>query len=160
MSGAAETRLPATPKKSVMEGQVTSILPDGEIPIYDREFTADEQILVTLGYKPEFKREFTLWTTFCVSFAIVGLLPSFAATLYFVSHSRRIAIGTTSDLDGKGMGFAGTPGMVWGWLIAMVFIQCVAMSMAELCSSMPTSGGLYYASAVSAIDSHASSGRN
>ena len=46
------------------------------------------------------------------------------------------------------MGYAGTPGMVWGWLIAMAFIQCVAMSMAELCSSMPTSGGLYYASAV------------
>ena len=38
--------------------------------------------------------------------------------------------------------------MVWGWLIAMIFIQCVAMSMAELCSSMPTSGGLYYAAAV------------
>lgn len=38
--------------------------------------------------------------------------------------------------------------MTWGWLIAMVFIQCVAMSMAELCSAMPTSGGLYYAAAV------------
>lgn len=38
--------------------------------------------------------------------------------------------------------------MVWGWLIAMLGIQCVAMSMAELCSSMPTSGGLYYAAAV------------
>lgn len=38
--------------------------------------------------------------------------------------------------------------MVWGWLIAMIFIQCVALSMAELCSSMPTSGGLYYAAAV------------
>lgn len=49
------------------------------------------------------------------------------------------------------MGYAGTPGMVWGWLIAMFFIQCVAMSMAELCSAMPTSGGLYYASAVSRI---------
>ena len=48
----------------------------------------------------------------------------------------------------QGLGYAGTAGMVWGWLIAMVFIQCVAMSMAELCSSMPTSGGLYYASAV------------
>lgn len=46
------------------------------------------------------------------------------------------------------MGYAGTPGMTWGWLIAMVFIQCVAMSMAELCSAMPTSGGLYYAAAV------------
>src|ERR1700733_12771383 len=30
----------------------------------------------------------------------------------------------------------------------MTFIQCVAMSMAELCSSMPTSGGLYYAACV------------
>ncbi len=38
--------------------------------------------------------------------------------------------------------------MVWGWLIAIFFILCIAMSMAELCSSMPTSGGLYYASAV------------
>jgi amino acid transporter len=33
-------------------------------------------------------------------------------------------------------------------IIAMTFIQCVAMSMAELCSSMPTSGGLYYAACV------------
>lgn len=31
-------------------------------------------------------------------------------------------------------------GMAWGWLIAMIGIQSVAMSMAELCSSMPTSG--------------------
>lgn len=38
--------------------------------------------------------------------------------------------------------------MTWGWLVAMVGVQCVAMSMAELCSSMPTSGGLYYAAAV------------
>jgi amino acid transporter len=38
--------------------------------------------------------------------------------------------------------------MTWGWIVAMIGIQCVAMSMAELCSSMPTSGGLYYASAV------------
>ena len=38
--------------------------------------------------------------------------------------------------------------MTWGWLIAMIGIQCVSMGMAEICSSMPTSGGLYYASAV------------
>lgn len=38
----------------------------------------------------------------------------------------------------EGMGYAGTAGMVWGWIISMVFIQCVAMSMAELCSAMPT----------------------
>ncbi|MCJ1434666.1 hypothetical protein MMC27_004035 [Xylographa pallens] len=117
-------------KKSVAEEPVTSVLTGGEVPIYDRELTADEEVLAALGYKPEFKREFSLWTSFCVSFAVLGLLPSFASTLYY------------------GMGYAGQPGMVWGWLIAMVFIQCVAMSMAEICSSMPTSGGLYYAAAV------------
>lgn len=31
--------------------------------------------------------------------------------------------------------------MVWGWIIAMIFIQCVAMGMAELCSAMPTRYG-------------------
>ncbi|KAF1949093.1 amino acid transporter [Byssothecium circinans] len=121
----------ATPPRSVAEAPVTSILPDGDIP-YDpnHAFSADEEALAALGYKSEFKREFSLFTTFGVSFAVLGLLPSFASTLYY------------------GMGYAGTAGMTWGWIIAMVGIQCVAMSMAELCSSMPTSGGLYYASAV------------
>ncbi|KAK6540090.1 hypothetical protein TWF694_008920 [Orbilia ellipsospora] len=109
---------------------VSSVVKPGELPAADHVMSADEEALFALGYKQEFKREFSLWTTFCVSFAVLGLLPSFASTLYY------------------GMGYAGTAGMVWGWIIAMVFIQCVAMSMAELCSSMPTSGGLYYAAAV------------
>lgn len=117
---------------SVGEEPVTSVLKGGDIPVNDsgKEWDDDEMVLAALGYKPEFKREFTLWTTFCVSFAVLGLLPSFASTLYY------------------GMGYAGTAGMTWGWLIAMIGIQSVASSMAELCSSMPTSGGLYYAAAV------------
>jgi hypothetical protein len=94
-------------------------MPDGDVPNITG-LTADEAALVALGYKQEFKREFSLWTTFCVSFAVLGLLPSFASTLTY------------------GMGYAGTGGMVWGWLIGWFFIQCVAMGMAELCSSMPT----------------------
>lgn len=66
-------------------GQVTSVLAPGETPVFDRELTADEEVLAALGYKPEFKREFSLWTSFCVSFAVLGLLPSFASTLYYVS---------------------------------------------------------------------------
>jgi len=54
--------------------------------------------------------------------------------------------------DGKLVAVAdvsvGTAGMTWGWIIAGICIQCVALGMAEICSSMPTSGGLYYASAV------------
>jgi hypothetical protein len=62
---------------------VTSVLPDGDVPISDHGLSADESVLVALGYKQEFKREFSLWTTFCVSFAVLGLLPSFASTLYY-----------------------------------------------------------------------------
>lgn len=71
--------------KSVAEEPVTSVLRDGEVPVFDRELNADEEVLAALGYKQEFKREFSLWTTFCVSFAVLGLLPSFASTLYYVS---------------------------------------------------------------------------
>jgi len=71
-------------QKSVAEEPVTSVLKAGEIPVYERELTADEEVLAALGYKPEFRREFSLWTTFCVSFAVLGLLPSFASTLYYV----------------------------------------------------------------------------
>jgi len=101
---------------SVGQEPVTSVLKAGDVPINDtgKEWNADEEALAALGYKPEFKREFSLWTTFCVSFAVLGLLPSFATTLYY------------------GMGYAGTAGMTWGWLIAMIGIQSVAASMAEV----------------------------
>jgi hypothetical protein len=62
---------------------------DGESPM-----DHDEKVLLSLGYKQEFKREFSLWSTFCVSFAVLGLLPSFASTLFY------------------GMGYAGTAGVL------------------------------------------------
>lgn len=82
-------------KHTVAEEPVTSVLKGGDIPINesDHVWNADEEVLASLGYKPEFKREFTLWSTFCVSFAVLGLLPSFASTLYY------------------GMGYAGTAGV-------------------------------------------------
>ncbi|KAL2312495.1 GABA-specific permease [Schizosaccharomyces pombe] len=86
--------------------------------------------LAALGYKQEFQRGLSLFSVFSVSFSLLGLLPSVATTLPY------------------SIGYTGTPGLLWGWLIAMVFILCIALSMAELCSAMPTSGGLYYAAAV------------
>ena len=76
----------AARKKSVAQEPVTSVLRGDELPVYNRELTADEEVLAALGYRPEFKREFSLWTSFCVSFAVLGLLPSFASTLYYVSR--------------------------------------------------------------------------
>jgi hypothetical protein len=77
-------------RKSVGEEPVSSVLRAGEVITYERELTADEEVLAALGYKPEFKREFSLWTSFCVSFAVLGLLPSFASTLYYGMPERLI----------------------------------------------------------------------
>ncbi|KAK7427347.1 GABA/polyamine transporter [Neonectria magnoliae] len=110
--------------------QVTSVLPIGDLPDHIAGMSVDEQTLAALGYKQEFKREFSAWSTFAVSFAVMGLLPSIGTTMWY------------------GLGYAGPAANTWGWLLSVFFVLCVAMSMAELASSMPTSGGLYYAATV------------
>lgn len=101
-----------------------------EQAVIDHAADADEKVLVSLGYKQEFKRDFSIWSCFSVSFSILGILPSIASTLTY------------------NLAYSGPAGSIWGWIIASTLIQFVALSMAELCSSMPTAGGLYYASAV------------
>jgi hypothetical protein len=63
---------------------------EGDIPtISDHSMDADELALVALGYKQEFKREFSLWTIFSLSFAVLGLLPSFASTMAYGGSGKR-----------------------------------------------------------------------
>ncbi|KAI0522195.1 amino acid permease-domain-containing protein [Xylaria bambusicola] len=109
---------------------VTTVFADGDVPDNISGMSEDEAALAALGYKQEFKREFSAWTSFAVSFAVMGLLPSIASTMWY------------------GIGYAGPAANTWGWLVSVIFIICIALSMAELASSMPTSGGLYYAAAV------------
>ncbi|KAG9315889.1 hypothetical protein JVU11DRAFT_3538 [Chiua virens] len=80
---------------------------------------ADDNLLRKLGYKSEFKREFSLLET--ISFAL-GIL----------SVSCGIVAGYSFPLQA-----GGHIAMVWGWFIPCIFITCVAASMAELSSSMP-----------------------
>lgn len=137
-------------KHTVDEGElhVTSVFAKtGDHAVLDHVADRDEEVLVALGYKQEFKRfgfhyigspylasdarrDFSIWSSFSVSFSVLGLLPSIASTLGF------------------NLAYSGPAGSVWGWVVAAVLIQFVALAMAELCSSMPTAGGLYYASAV------------
>ncbi|KAI9508233.1 APC amino acid permease [Russula earlei] len=77
-------------------------------------------------YKQEFQRAFTPLEVFGVAFSIVGLLPSIASVL------------SSSIQNGAQVA------MVWGWAVASLFILAVGMSMAELASAAPTSGGLYF----------------
>jgi len=62
---------------------VTTVFADGALPEIVAELSGDEAALAALGYKQEFKREFSVWTSFAVSFAVMGLLPSVATTMWY-----------------------------------------------------------------------------
>lgn len=85
----------------------------------------DAEILASMGYKQELKRNFSIMEVFGIGFSIMSLLPSITSTLSFSLP-------------------AGPVGMTWGWLIPTFFILLVGLSMAEMGSALPTSGGLYY----------------
>ncbi|KAJ7807258.1 APC amino acid permease [Mycena olivaceomarginata] len=78
----------------------------------------DNAKLAELGYKSEFKREFSLLETCAFSFSIMGIVASISSTLSF------------------GLVSGGHVGLVWGWFIPGFFVMFVALSMAELASAV------------------------
>ncbi|KAI4357735.1 hypothetical protein L6164_001666 [Bauhinia variegata] len=85
--------------------------------------------LLELGYKQELKRELSVISNFAFSFSIISVLTCIT-TLY-----------------NYGLSYGGTVSFIYGWLIVSAFTMTVGLSMAEICSSYPTSSGLYYWSA-------------
>jgi len=90
--------------------------------------TSDDELLASLGYRAELKREFSYLTVFGQSFGAMGIAPAIAESMIF------------------SVGAAGSVGMVWTYLVGCLSLMPVAISLGELGSSMPTSGGLYYVS--------------
>jgi amino acid permease (GABA permease) len=90
---------------------------------------ADEQRLHQLGYAQELRRHMSGFTNFAVSFTIISILSG-CLTLY-----------------GTGMNDGGPVIITWGWPFVGVMTLLVGLAMAEVCSSFPTAGGLYYWSA-------------
>jgi amino acid transporter len=88
--------------------------------------TADEQKLAELGYKQELRRGWSSFSNFAISFSIISVLAG-----CFTSYGQAFING-------------GTVAISIGWPIISVLILCVAFSMSELASAMPTSGGIYY----------------
>jgi amino acid permease (GABA permease) len=91
--------------------------------------SADQQRLHELGYAQELRRHMSGFSNFAVSFTIISILSG-CLTLY-----------------GYGMNTGGPVLIVWGWPFVGVMTMFVGLSMAEVCSSFPTAGGLYYWSA-------------
>jgi amino acid permease (GABA permease) len=89
----------------------------------------DEQTLHQMGYAQELRRRMSGFSNFAVSFTIISILSG-CLTLY-----------------GFGMLTGGPAVIVWGWPFVGIMTLLVGLSMAEVCSSFPTAGGLYYWSA-------------
>lgn len=87
---------------------------------------SDSTRLHQLGYAQELRRTMSAFSNFAVSFTIISILSG-CLTLY-----------------GFGLDTGGPAAMVWGWPLVGVFVVLVGLGMAEVCSSYPTAGGLYY----------------
>ncbi|KAH9896735.1 APC amino acid permease [Cubamyces lactineus] len=106
--------------------QVEELRVDGRLECDTETVASDNAALAALGYKQEFKRAFGPLAVFAFSFSLAGIFPSIATVLIFA------------------LPYGGPVSMVWGWAIAVFFIFFTGLALAELASSAPTSGGLYY----------------
>src|SRR6266567_3567440 len=86
----------------------------------------DERRLHELGYAQELRRRMSGFSNFAVSFTIISILSG-CLTLYLF-----------------GMNTGGPAVIVWGWPFVGIMTLFVGLAMAEVCSSFPTAGGLYY----------------
>jgi amino acid transporter len=88
--------------------------------------TTDTDRLHELGYAQELRRGMRTFSNFAVSFTIISILSGCLTLFYFA------------------MNYGGPAVMTIGWLIVGFFVTLVALGMAEVASSYPTAGGLYY----------------
>jgi amino acid transporter len=92
----------------------------------EEQIRRDAEDLKRLGYGQQLFREMGGFSNFAISFTIISVLTG-AILLY-----------------GYGLKFAGPIINSVGWPIVSLFTLCVAASMAELASTYPTAGGLYF----------------
>nr|GAT50889.1 amino acid metabolite permease [Mycena chlorophos] len=97
-------------------------------PAMDKEEAAEssDQRLLALGYKPEFRREMSLFGVLGISFCAIGILTGMSSAFQ------------------TGLFSGGPLGLFWGWNIVSIFMLLIALSLAEICSAYPTMGGLYF----------------
>ncbi|CAI7893646.1 unnamed protein product [Closterium sp. NIES-53] len=85
-----------------------------------------EKRLLELGYRQELKRRLGWLEIFGVSAAVMN--PYMTAVPFF----------------GFALLQAGPVGVVWPWVVLAPFALCMVLVIAEVCSSFPTSGSLYF----------------
>ena len=83
----------------------------------------DEKRLQELGYKQELKRDWGLLHNFGISFSIISVITGITTLFEY------------------GLVTGGPGVMSVGWIVVSFFTMFIALSMAEVVSAIPTSGG-------------------
>jgi amino acid transporter len=86
----------------------------------------DTRQLHKLGYAQELFRSMGGFQNFAISFTIISILAG-CLTSYSIAYNQ-----------------GGPVAITWGWLIVGLFCTFVALALAEIASTYPTAGGLYF----------------
>jgi len=88
--------------------------------------STSDQRLLSLGYRPEFRREMSLFGVLGMSFCAIGILTGMSSAFQ------------------TGLFSGGPLSLFWGWNVCSLFMFFIALGLAEICSAYPTMGGLYF----------------
>ena len=88
---------------------------------------SDELLLHRLGYAQVLHRQMGGFSNFAISFTIISVLAAGCLNAYYIAFNN-----------------GGPVAITWGWLLVGFFTTLVSMAMAEIASSMPTAGALYF----------------
>ncbi|KAK3812997.1 MAG: amino acid/metabolite permease [Benniella sp.] len=86
----------------------------------------DRAVLENLGYKQSLDRSLSAFGTFGITFSCLSILSGL------------------TPLYGNALQSGGPVTVIWGWLVVSVFTLTIGLSLAEICSAYPTTGGLYF----------------
>ncbi|KAF9085023.1 hypothetical protein BGX27_003640, partial [Mortierella sp. AM989] len=86
----------------------------------------DQAVLEKLGYKQSLDRSLNAFSTFGITFSCLSILSGL------------------TPLYGDALQSGGPVAVIWGWLAVSLFTLTVGLSLAEICSAYPTTGGLYF----------------
>jgi amino acid transporter len=90
------------------------------------DYLDDERTLHRLGYAQELFRAMGGFQNFAISFTIISILAG-CLTSYYIAFQ-----------------WGGPVAVTWGWLLVGGFCIIVSLALAEIASTYPTAGGLYY----------------
>jgi hypothetical protein len=92
----------------------------------DGGVNAADDLLAAMGYKAEMVRSRSTLQVAFMSFVLASIPYGLSTTFYY-------------PLAG-----GGPANIIWGWLAVSLIVICVAISLGEITSVFPTSGGVYY----------------